>query len=710
MRGVYRHAALARLIHPRSIAVVGASPNAASFGARTLANLTRFDGRVYPINAKYEKIGALACYPGIEALPESPDCVVITTPRESVEAIVQACAAKKAGGIVLYASGYAETGKADRIAEQARLAAMVQESGAPMIGPNCIGIVNYLARAPMTFSGVPWNATPHDRSIGMISQSGALGFAMAQAIERGTSFSHVLTAGNSADVDVADQVAYLAEDPGCKVIACIFEGMANPERFIEAAEIAWALDKPLVVYKIATGEQGAAAAMSHTGSLAGSNAAYRAAFERAGVIVVDHCEALLETAAFFAKAPRPTARGVAVIATSGGASIMAADKAEAHGIALPQPSDPVRTVLEAHIPEFGSARNPCDVTAHVLTNPQSLSACGDALMSDAAYGALIIPQVYAYDTATPRIRTFNDLAVKHGKMTCNVWITEWLEGPGAREAECSPRMALFRSMDRCFATIAAWHRRDAQRMQPPRIMRRISADSAMAETATLIDTAAHDTLTEREAKRVLAAYGIPVVDERIAQSSDAAVRAARDLGLPVALKVESPDLPHKTEAGGVRLDLRTETQVRDAYDEIMRNARRHAPNARVNGVLVQPMISGGVEMMVGARIDPLFGPLIVVSLGGIFVEAIKDNAVALAPVTHDEARALLASLKGAAVLREYRGRPPVNLDRLADVVQRVSELAADQSTRMTELDVNPLICNADSIIAVDGLMVRRARD
>lgn len=665
---------------------------------------------MYPINAKYETIGALACYPGIEALPESPDCVVITTPRESVEAIVQACAAKNAGGIVLYASGYAETGKADRIAEQSRLAAMVQESGVPMIGPNCIGIVNFLARASMTFSGVPWNAAPHDLSIGMISQSGALGFAMAQAIERGTSFSHVLTAGNSADVDVADQVAYLAEDPGCKVIACIFEGMANPERFIEAAEIAWAIDKPLVVYKIATGEQGAAAAMSHTGSLAGSNAAYRAAFERAGVIVVDHCEALLETAAFFAKAPRPTAQGVAVIATSGGASIMAADKAEAHGIALPQPSDPVRAVLEAHIPEFGSARNPCDVTAQVLTNPQSLSACGDALMSDEAYGALIIPQVYAYDTATPRIRTFNDLAVKHGKMACNVWITEWLEGPGAREAECSPRMALFRSMDRCFTTIAAWHRRHAQRNQPPRVMRRVSAEPAKAAAATLIDSPAHGTLTEREAKHVLAAYGIPVVDERIAESSDAAVRAAHDLGLPVVLKVESPDLPHKTEAGGVRLNLRTESAVRDAYDEIIRNALRHAPGARVNGVLVQAMIPDGIEMMVGARIDPLFGALIVVSMGGIFVEAMKDSAIALAPVTHDEAYALLASLKGAAVLRGYRGRPSVDLDRLADVVQRVSELAADQSTRIAELDVNPLICNADSIIAVDGLIVRRSRD
>jgi acetate---CoA ligase (ADP-forming) len=708
-RNVYRHATLARLLHPASIAIIGASPSAGSFGARTLTNLARFKGRIYPINAKYEKVGDLTCYPSIDALPEAPDAVVMTTPRESVEPLVQACIAKNAGGIVLYASGYAETSKPERVAAQLRLAALAQDSGVHLIGPNCIGVVNYLNDAAMTFSGLPRGEYPHEATVGIISQSGALGFAMAQAVERGMSISHVLTAGNSADVDVADQVAYLADDPGCKVIACIFEGMTHPTRFIEAAEIAWQANKPLVVFKVASSEQGATAAMSHTGSLAGSQAAYRAAFERAGVIMVDNCEALMETAAFFAKAPPPTARGVAVIATSGGAAIMAADKAELHGLPLPQPSDAVRAVLEAHIPEFGSARNPCDVTAQVLANPQSIGACGDALMSDPAYGVIVIPQVYSYEPAIPRIKTFSDLALQHGKMTCNAWVTEWLEGPGARETERAPRMALFRSMDRCFATLAAWHRRDEKRKQPPRVIQRASNATAKIAAATLIDAAAHATLTEREAKRVLATYGIPVVDERIVSTPDEAVLAAHAIGLPVVLKIESPDLPHKTEADVVRLNLRSEMEVRAAYDAIMQNAAKNAPRAKVSGVLVQPMIAPGLEIMIGARIDPLFGPLVVVSLGGIFVEVMKDNALALAPVTHDEARAMLLSLKGAALLKEFRGRPAIDLDRLADVVQRISELAADQSDRVTELDVNPLICHPDRTIAVDALIVRCTR-
>lgn len=706
-RNVYRHAALARLLHPANIAIIGASPTPGSFGARTLGNLAQFKGRIYPVNAKYERVGELTCYPSIDALPEAPDAVVITTPRESVQPLLEACIAKNAGGIVLYASGYAETSKPERVAAQLRLAELARESGVHLIGPNCIGVVNYLNDAAMTFSGLPRGTQSHAATVGIISQSGALGFAMAQAVERGMAISHVLTAGNSADVDVADQVAYLADDPGCKVIACIFEGMAQPLRFIEAAEIAWRANKPLVVYKVATSEQGATAAMSHTGSLAGLQAAYRAAFERAGVIIVDNCEALMETAAFFAKAPPPTARGVAVVATSGGAAIMAADKAELHGIPLPQPSDPVRAVLEAHIPEFGSARNPCDVTAQVLANPQSIGACGDALMSDAAYGAIVIPQVYSYDPAIPRIKTFSDLAEKHGKMTCNVWITEFLEGPGAREAERAPRMALFRSMDRCFAALAAWHRRDAERKRPPRVLRRASDAKARDTAAALIKAAKNTTLTEREAKQVLATYDIPVVEERIVHSPDAAMRAAQDLGLPVVLKVESPDLPHKTEADVVRLNLRTEAEVRTAYEEILRNAARSAPHAHVNGVLVQPMINAGVEIMIGARIDPLFGPLIVMSLGGIFVEVMHDSALALAPVTHDEARGLLASLKGAALLQGFRGRSAIDLDRLADIVQRLSELAADQAETILELDVNPLICSPDRIVAVDALIVRR---
>ncbi|MDR2188079.1 MAG: acetate--CoA ligase family protein [Azonexus sp.] len=708
-RRLYRHADLDRILNPGSIAIVGASPRAGSFGERLQKNLADFEGRVFLVNAKYQELDGLPCYPSLSALPEVPDCVAITVPREAAEPAVREAGELGAGGVILYASGYAETGKPERVEEQKRLTALAREYKLRILGPNCLGIANYLRSARITFSEYPHFSHPQPESVGIASQSGALSQSLAQAIERGMSVSHAFSAGNQADVDVADLVAYLADEPSCRAIACVFEGMSNPERLIEAANIAWAADKPLVILKIATGEQGAAAAMSHTGSLAGSNAAYIAAFERAGAIVVDDFEALMETAAFFAKAPRPKARGVAVVATSGGAAIMAADKAEIHGIPLPQPKPEAMAILESHIPDFGSTRNPCDVTAQVMNAPNSLGACAEALMGDDDYGAIVLPQPVAFDFHTPRIKVFSDLSQRFGKITCNVLISDWLQGPASREAEMDSHVAMFRSMDRCFATLAAWHKREAQRSSPLPPYQRVAPMAAAGEAARLIDDASrHSTLTEREAKNVLALYGVPVVGESLVTDEEAAVDAARRLGYPLAMKIESPDIPHKTEAGVIALNLKSESEVRAAYTKLMGNALKVASAARVNGALLQPMLPPGAEIMVGARIDPLFGPLVVVSLGGILVELLKDLVVAQAPVSPAEARDMVGRLKGVAVLQGFRGSEPVDLDRLADIVARLSEFAADQQSRITELDVNPLICSGQRITAVDALIVRKS--
>ena len=385
---VYRHGDLGRLLAPRSVAVVGASTRTSSFGHRALANMAGFDGALYRVNARYQSIDGQACFPDLAALPEVPDCVLIAVAREAVEPIVAQCAALGVGGAVVIASGYSETGAPDRLDQQLRLVGIAGQSGLRLVGPNTIGLVNYGIGLGLTFSAMPARQPLQPHAIGIVSQSGAIGFALGQAVERGTSVSHILTSGNSSDVDVADFIAYLAEEPSCRAIACVFEGMAQPRRMIEAAELAWQADKPLILYKMATGEQGAQAAMSHTGSLAGSNAAYAAVFARAGVVQVDRLEALVETAAFFAKAPPPVASGAAVIATSGGAAIMAADKAELHGVTLPQPGAAARASLAAQVPEFGSPRNPCDVTAQVISDPKALLACVEALLGDPAFGAL----------------------------------------------------------------------------------------------------------------------------------------------------------------------------------------------------------------------------------------------------------------------------------------------------------------------------------
>jgi acyl-CoA synthetase (NDP forming) len=565
-------------------------------------------------------------------------------------------------------------------------------------------VVNAQLDLRVTFMDITPIPAPRKPSIGIVSQSGALGMALAQAVVRGVSFSHVLTSGNSCDVDMADYISYLADDPSCAAIACVFEGMAQPERMLLAAERAWQRDKPLVVFKTANGEQGAQAAMSHTGSLAGSQAAYRSVFRRAGAVVVEDYEALIETAAFFAKAPTPKAHGVAVVAASGGAAIMAADRAEQFAVPLPQPAKPVREVLLSHIPEFGSARNPCDVTAQILANPQSLSECADALLSDPAYGALVVPQTYGYAPSAKRVPVYDSLALRHGKIACIVWQSEWLEGPGVREAETAEHVALFRSMPSCFAALAAWHWRADKRaaaslVVPP------TPEATVQRAGALIAAAGSSPLTEREAKQALALYGVPIVGERRAESLTEAVDAAGSLGYPVVLKVESPDLPHKTEAGVVRLNLRNADEVREAYRTIMARANALSPPPRIGGVLVQTMMPTGIEMVVGARIDPLFGPLVVVGLGGILVELMRDTALAPAPLSHEEALTLLAELKGARLLDGFRGLPAVDRHRLADVICRIAAFAVDHRQAIAELDVNPLICTGSAITAVDALIV-----
>jgi acyl-CoA synthetase (NDP forming) len=706
---VYRRAELARVLHPHSVAIVGASSRAGSFGERVLNNLEGYEGDVHLVNARYDRLGERPCFPSLTALPASPDCVISCVPRESTEEVVREAAAVKAGGVVVFASGYAETGKEDRIAEQARLTAVAAESGLRIIGPNCLGLANYVLGARLTFSEYPAPRPLRRESIGIASQSGALSQSLAQSIETGVSVSHSFSAGNQADVDVADLVAYLAEDDACRAVVCVFEGMSHPQRLLEAAGIAWQRGKPLLIHKIATGKLGSEAAVSHTGSLAGSNAAYLAAFERAGAILIEDFEALMEAAAFFAKAPRPTARGVAVAATSGGAAIMAADKAEEQDVPMPQPGAAALAVLTQHIPDFGSTRNPCDVTAQVVNNPHSLWACGEALLSDEQYGALVMPQPVAFDFHTPRIEALGKLSQQHGKITCNVLVSQWLQGPAALEAELNPHVAQFRSMSRCFAAIRKWHGYYERQAGGPRHWQRTSDASVVAQASALLERASGPTLAEREAKAVLSAYGVPTVQERLVKSEDEAVVAAEAAGYPVVLKVESPDLPHKTEAGVVRLNLRDAQAVRQAFQMVMTNAHKVTPPPRITGVLVQPMIPSGVEIMVGARVDPQLGPLIVAGFGGTLVELMKDTSIELAPVTQAEARNMLLRLKGATLLTGFRGSQPVDVKRLADIVCRLSEFASDQAGRIAELDVNPLICAGDRIVAVDALIALRRK-
>jgi acyl-CoA synthetase (NDP forming) len=691
-RKPYSRAELQKLIAPQSIAVVGASPRASSFGLRTLENLGLFRGPVYPVNSRYEDIGGRACFPSLAALPAKPDCVVLVVPREAVEDSVKEAAAAGAGSVIVYASGYGEMGRAESGAAQRRLADIARAARMPLLGPNCMGIVNHALGAGMTFIPEYVNMPRRLGPIAYVSQSGALGYCLAQAAERGLGYRYFFSAGNSADVDVADLINAMAEDDEVRAIACLFEGVPSANRLLQAGASARRAGKPVIVYKLGTSEDGAAAARSHTGSMAGSAAAFRALFERAGFVTVDQYEALVEYAKFFAAAGKPAsippARGVAVVSGSGGAGVVAADMAERHGVPMPQPAEQTVAALRSVVPEFGAARNPCDPTGQVLSVPESYNKCCQALLDDPQYGVLLCAMsVSSRETGNKRAGDIGRLARSQPKPICVAWVSEWLQGPGSDAYDTDERVGFFRSMDRCYAAIAAWQRWHAER---PSLEPRLSAmDSPLSNTKSV--------LGEREAKGILGRYGIKSAPERQAKSADEAVKAARELGYPVVLKADG-DIEHKTEAGAVKLDLRDEAALRAACGE-MRVAK--------DGFLVQSMLKGGVELVVGVKRDPQVGPVLLVGMGGVLVEVLRDTVLALAPVGKQEARRMLERLRGFKLLQGYRGAPPADLDAVCEAIARISEFAADHAGRVEEIDVNPLLARPDGAVALDALIVMR---
>ncbi|WP_137178176.1 CoA-binding protein [Roseomonas sp. AR75] len=449
---------LARLLAPRSVALVGASPTANSMGARSLANLARFSGRVFPVNGRYAAIAGLPCHASLDALPEVPDVVIVALAAPQVEAVVADCARRGVGGVVIYAAGYAETQTAEGRAAQARLAAIAQESGMRIVGPNCAGYAVLPAGLLAGFPEFP-APRPGPRGIGLVAQSGALGLALSQAAERGVALTHVLTCGNSCDVDVADWLAALAETGSCAAVALTWEGLEDEARLVAAARLAASRGLPVAACRLGLSEVGAAQALVHTGSVVTPPERFPALCAEAGFVPVTRIEALMETACFLAKAPaRPQAGGVAIASGSGGTAILAADAAARHGVAVPPPTPTTVEALRAVLPAFAAPRNPCDATAQVTANPAMLRGVVEALLADPGIGALVCPWGKAY--RSDNIAFLGEAARRHGKPVCLVWMSQWLEGPGTTEAEADPDLALFRSLDACFAALAAWFARD----------------------------------------------------------------------------------------------------------------------------------------------------------------------------------------------------------------------------------------------------------
>jgi len=695
---------LRRLLAPKSLAVVGVSAEPTSFGARTITNMRGFAGPVYAVNPKYagQELHGYPCVASITDLPEAVDSVVLCMPRTGILANVELAAARGVGGLTIYASGYGETDLPERAVEEEHLRARARELGIPLLGANCLGFVNHVTRAGATFMPDYFKMTAPAGGVGVVSQSGALGYALMQAAERGFAMCHMATAGNSTDLDVCDLAGFQLEMPQCRSIALAVEGLRDGRRLIELGDKARALGKPIVVLKLGRGETGAKAAMSHTGSMAGSTAAWSAAFRRAGMLEVEDFDALLETAGFMAKAPKPKARGVGIATPSGGAGILASDHAEYAGLTLPQPAPATEAVLRAAIPDFGSPRNPCDLTAQVATNPASFDACMNAMLADPQYAVVVMPVVYHNPTTTPlRMAAMAPLAQAAGKPICIAWIPESLEGPGPVAVDTSADLSLFRSMRRLMKAIALWlEYHDGQPAMG------VIGEAAKAAAAALPEGAC--TLMEAQAKSAFAAAGLPAMPDARAATAETAIAAAEALGYPVVLKLDSPDIAHKTEVGGVKLNLASAAEVSTAFAAIMEGVRSHAPAARVDGVLVQRMAARGPELILGARQDPQFGVTLLVGLGGVQAELWRDVTLDIAPVSPARAEAMLRSLKSFALLDGFRGAAPVDVAKVAETIARFSELAAAIGARLEEMEINPLVCLPEGSVALDGLMQLQA--
>jgi len=695
-----------RLFGARSIAVIGASADEKTPSGQPLMHLRNlgYPGEVYPVNPRYEAIGAWRCYPSVTALPAVPDVALVAVAAERAPSVLEECGKKGIRFVIMITSGFAEMGEAG-VAAQARLLETARRHGISMIGPNCQGMINAADGFSLGF-GAPYGLRYNRGGISMTSQSGAWGNAvMILANQEGLGFRHYVSTGNEAQTTSLDVVDWYLDDPQTRLVVSYVEGFQDAHRLVGIGRKALELGKPYLLWKVGTSEAGARAAASHTANLGGEMALYRAAFEQSGIIEVTDVDDLADRAHALLTGRRPGGNRVAVISMSGGAGVLMADHCAAAGLELPTLSPFTLERLRAILPAFAGLNNPIDVTGNVSAREGSFVEALELILADPLVDMLGICLASISGPAG------NQIAIDVARVcaaTTKPVLVAWCadvertrEGYEALAAVGTPRydtpVRCARGMD------ALWHferaRRDHERISAEPVLRLERPAQRQAMAGLRVD------LTEYQAKQVLADYGIPVTREALATTAEQAVELAGQIGYPVVMKIVSPMIPHKTEAGGVKVGVRDAQAVRDAFAEIVANAGRHSPGAPIDGVLVQAMVSGGTEVILGVTQDPLFGPAILFGLGGIFAEVMKDVCFRIAPITRSEAMTMIRSIKAFPILDGARGRPKADLDALADALVRLAALAVDLQDTIAEIDINPLIVlpAGQGVVAVDAL-------
>jgi acyl-CoA synthetase (NDP forming) len=690
-------------LNPRTVAVIGASEDSSKFGGRVLEYLMKFEfpGTIVPINIRAKTLRGLDAYPSVKASPQPIDVAIMAVPGEHAVDAVRECAEAGVRGCILITAGFAEMGD-EGARRQALVVAAAREHGMRLLGPNCLGYINPLANTAMssTLSLSAITELPRGK-IGLVSQSGALmGSMIAVGEDMGVGFSVCVSVGNQSDLDLADFVEYLAEDDATEVICLYVEGLLSPARFLAAVDRARAAGKPVLMAKSGRTESGARAVQSHTASMAGSHAALEATCEAHGIVLMEDTIDMLSAAHCLTRFGGLQSPSVALFSGSGGGAALLVDSLSEHDLSIAAMSASTRDQLAEFLPPT-HRHVPVDTGAMYQRVGQqeyrdAIRRVFRIVMADPQIGAGVVVL-----TTQPDMDDVARATIEAGTACGKPLLFINTGGKAGEKARAVTRQEKYPSFDHPISAVRVLET----------LVREFSVRQRVAPAAVVpldldgvLASLPRGLLNESEAKRLLAAAGVPVTLERLAHDADEAARVAAGIGFPVVLKAQARALSHKSDAGGVVLNLSSATEVRDAFGAIVERVRS-AVGVELEGCLVQEMVKADVEVIVGSRWDPQFGAMVLVGIGGTLVELLKDVRLAAAPIDADAASELLLSLKLAALFSGYRGRPVVDIKRVAEVVARISQLAANLGPRLLEFDANPLLVAGDRVIVADARAV-----
>jgi acetate---CoA ligase (ADP-forming) len=683
------HLPIGALLKPRSIALVGVSAKG-GIGANILRSGERFGFAVptWPVNPNYREIDGVPCFASLRELPQVPDCLVVSVPADAVQDVVTEAVAVGVRSAFVISEGFADAATEVGRERQHRLVALARSANLALAGPNCMGLASLHYGFAATMTDIPAQAVPGH--ISFVSQSGGLLNAAAElCTNRGVGVNYLVSSGNEAALEMADYIEFLADEPATDVIACIMEGVKDGRRFRAAIERA-ARAKPVIVLKLGRSDFGQRATLAHTGTLAGRHEAFAALFRQNGVALVETIDALIETAALFDLAPLPRGDGVVMMTVSGGATSLIGDLGDAAGLRFPPIAEATNRRIQHVLGVDRSFANPLDtVGLPRLRRERNLSAVLQAMLQDDdvdVIGLVLGMRAEGWDSHRELIDQVADAAANGAKplmivsFMSNSLTRYWRDYPRSRVLPLLEDLQRGLRAIRHLIDYAAFRRRAAKpNGSAPDIVLPPRAPSGGAAT-----------LTEAESKKLLAEVGLPVTREALAKDPADAVRIAAEIGGHVALKIQSRDIPHKSDVGGVYLGASTPAEVERAARQVIDNARRNCPNAAIDGVLVQEMIEDGIEFILGMTYDEQFGPLIVCGAGGTEVEVFKDVAVLLPPFDADEVAAALRGLKASKLLDGFRGAPVSDFDALVACCVRFAAFAAATDGRFASIDLNPI--------------------